>query len=227
MQEGAILSDKSWQETSQTAKPRSPKPRAMRVVNIGKRGPDGQVSMSPPRKQALRQALENATGQSPMQAWDSPQPASPSDEAVASPTSSDPPKKNHHNLFGVGYNESSWRPAEPLLPYVPRRAQDVCKTYSHIFKLLNDPSLKKRVGMPEKKKSSVHVLPRVSPDSMAVAEELGPLRMAKSRSSPGMVMATGMTSTSTTASDVPLWSQSMRADAEGERVRLPPLAKSR
>lgn len=56
-----------------------------------------------------------------------------------------------------------------LLPFVPKRPEDVCKTYSHIFKLLHDPHLKKR--MP-KQKQSVHIsMPRLPGAGLSMAGE--------------------------------------------------------
>merc|ERR1739848_751172 len=60
---------------------------------------------------------------------------------------------------------------EPALPWVPRPAEEVCKTYGHIFRLLKDPSAQRKAA--PKQKRSVHVsVPRVR---SAVDGDLAPV----------------------------------------------------
>jgi len=47
-------------------------------------------------------------------------------------------------------------PEHKLLPFVPRPASEICKTYSHIFRLLSDPRVKK-LGAAGHQKRSLHV----------------------------------------------------------------------
>jgi len=52
-------------------------------------------------------------------------------------------------------------PESQLLPFVPRPASEVCKTYGHIFKLLADPGVR-RLKVEPKKRSVEVVMPRVA-----------------------------------------------------------------
>lgn len=154
--------------------------------------------------------------------------------------------------FDVGFHEDGIpRPPQRLLPWCPRGPEDVCKTYGHIFKLLNDPHLKKR--MPKKdSKHSVHVsMPRLPAAGASIAsggnfrggdtsveyssavdeDEIGqfmvPKKMLGSKSAPGLLSA----GASPAGSQERWASASMRADVEGAlgspgRVQLPPLANS-
>jgi hypothetical protein len=78
-----------------------------------------------------------------------------------------------HNFFDVGFNDSAHsvpRKPERLLPYVPRGPESVCKTYGHIFKLLNDPHASKHLPPGGKKKLAVHVsMPRLPAAGSAIA----------------------------------------------------------
>jgi hypothetical protein len=89
-----------------------------------------------------------------------------SHEAQYSTSSSSGPRP----CFDVGFHEPSGgypRPPPELLPWCPRGPDEVCKTYSHIFKLLNDPQLRKKIP---KQKPSIHVsMPRLPAAGLAIA----------------------------------------------------------
>lgn len=276
MTTGGILSDNSWQThglmdefaklqhsmTNQQQQPTQRKsshgsapqlgPRMIRVVQVGKKGPDGHATFSPPRMRPV--ASDRAEGHIPASSSKQrrasgerrpgSRPKSQQDVSFEDSTELSSrkvsPRREGHNLFAVGFNEPK-HPAkgpEPLLPYVPRRPQDVCKTYNHIFKLLNDPGMSKHAGggkqMP-KQKQAVHVsmprLPSAGADTVgnsstqySAAEGVRPPQMYSSKSSP--------TLHSSAMPAQPSWqSASMRGDVEGvvgdrERLVLPPLAKS-
>merc|ERR1719181_409866 len=157
-------------------------PRSIRVVQVGKKGADGHASISPPRRRPVACAraegyipASSSTSSSQRRLQGDRRPRSQQESSLEEPTVSSieypstqvSSKREGHNLFSVGYNEPKHpaRGPEPLLPYVPRRPQDVCKTYNHIFKLLNDPFMSKHVGggkqLP-KQKQAVHVsMPRL------------------------------------------------------------------
>jgi len=135
-------------------------------------------------------------------------------------------EESGHNFFSVGYNDTgaASRPPPRLLPYVPRGPEHVCKTYGHIFKLLNDPHLKKKVP---KQRLSVHVsMPRLPAAGSAIVggstgyeDEEGsmPGAMFGSKSSPGLLTGGAAGSSS----------RDVRGGSDGfepERVQLPPVA---
>lgn len=80
---------------------------------------------------------------------------------------------------------------EKLLPWMPRPTEDICRTYGHIFRLLNDPKTKKMSEKPQKKTVQVRMpsLPPVRgsagrPDSgRSDQESLGPLPSTMTTSS--------------------------------------------
>jgi len=133
--------------------------------------------------------------------------------------------------FDVGYHDPVGgypqpRPPSEMLPWCPRGPNEVCKTYSHIFKLLNDPQLKKKLPKP---KLSVHVsMPRLqaagsviggsSQHSACDEDEVGALSDFRTGS-----LRSGMIG-SNSAPDLHV--SSMDFDIGPSRVVLPPLAKS-
>lgn len=139
--------------------------------------------------------------------------------------------------YDIGFHEHSQEfdsRKAGLLPWAPRRPEDVCKTYGHIFKLLNDPHLKKR--MP-KQKQSVHVsLPRLPAAGLSIAgaepgdnlDHVGKLGGNGARSAPDLAPA-GITGISTTAGSTWRAGSAASLDTQGRQsnyVTLPPLAKS-
>jgi len=129
------------------------------------------------------------------------------------------------------------RPEPKLLPWLPRRPEDVCKTYSHIFKLLQDPCIKQKMPKP---KQTLHVaVPRLpaatdmrgydtdSPrpgecDSSRGEASFAPMQN-KAKSVPNL--NTGISAISTTAGST--WrATAMSSTDEPHGVRLPPLPRS-
>merc|ERR1712139_272732 len=211
--------------------PESPRKRQLRVVQIGRRGLDGQVSVSEPRLQPVPVGAGVEIGGSKPSSSSRfvrpagggyPPPAQevlPEEEAGRNPARRIPPKPvqegDGHNFFNVGYNQApaSRRAPENLLPYIPRRPEDVCKTYSHIFKILNDPHLKKKLPQ-QKQKLSVHVsMPRLPAAGASIA---GDMQMFGSQSMPSF--------TSMETADNGGYVEGV---VDPERVQLPPLARSR
>jgi len=133
-----------------------------------------------------------------------------------------------HRVGPPGHSVISRRkqPRE-LLPFCPQRPEDMMKTYGHIFQLLNDPHVKKR--MP-KQKQSVHVsMPRLPGQTMAEAEapyrmvpEMGGSGMAGSRSVPSL--ASQMIAGTSTAAGASFYAGA--SDTQASAPFLPPLAKS-
>lgn len=138
---------------------------------------------------------------------------------------------------------------EKRLPWMPRPTEDICRTYGHIFRLLNDPKTK-QISNQKPQKRSVHVsvprMPTVPPgrgsfglsDSGAfdseedAADGLGPLQNMKgsdkktwgAKSSPDL-HSSGLSTTVGTARPSSAGSQGSEDDPDRMRVSLPKLMK--
>mmetsp|Transcript_99401 Transcript_99401/g.186729 ORF Transcript_99401/g.186729 Transcript_99401/m.186729 type:complete len:1826 (+) Transcript_99401:93-5570(+) len=149
--------------------------------------------------------------------------------------------RNHHwdedeplASFDVGFHQQGDVLRRPgIESWNPRRPEDVCKTYGHIFKLLNDPLISKK-HMPKKKPLNVSLprLPAAGQNIVAAdaasAKDLD-LASAKlggkaARSAPDLA---GLTGHSTTAGSS--WragtAASMDTTASASYVTLPRLVK--
>ncbi|CAK9086901.1 unnamed protein product [Durusdinium trenchii] len=126
-------------------------------------------------------------------------------------------------------------PDSQLLPYVPRPASDICKTYGHVFRILGDPRVR-RLKVEPKEKRSVHEVFMPRPPSCFEPDSDGPtagdtfnaekaegqaVAMPVSKSTPDL----RTTQASTTAGT---WRSSFGSDTgeRSDRVSLPPLVQS-
>jgi len=230
--------------------PIASKGRQLRVVQLARGGPSGYVSVPSNRMEWLQSG-----GSKPSSAFADvgmqQQEASMYDSSDSKGFRSSPEKLRTgtgQNFFDADSHEpphTAPRSADRLLPYIPQGIESVCKTYSHIHKLLNDPHLKKR--MPSRQKVDVHVsMPRLPSASVtvstmgseseypsAIAEDTGVFKMFGSKSAPSIISTPNSTASSFNGSRKPnAWlSKSTGADEKGvtgrDHVQLPAFARSR
>jgi len=230
--------------------PIASKGRQLRVVQLARGGPSGYVSVPSNRMEWLQSG-----GSKPSSAFADvgmqQQEASMYDSSDSKCFRSSPEKLRTgtgQNFFDADSHEpphTAPRSADRLLPYIPQGIESVCKTYSHIHKLLNDPHLKKR--MPSRQKVDVHVsMPRLPSASVtvstmgseseypsAIAEDTGVFKMFGSKSAPSIISTPNSTASSFNGSRKPnAWlSKSTGADEKGvtgrDHVQLPAFARSR
>jgi len=144
---------------------------------------------------------------------------------------------------------------EKLLPWMPRPTEDICRTYGHVFRLLNDPKTKQASQVSQKpQKKTVHVsVPRMptvppgrggssfgQPDSAGFdgssdedgPEGLGPLPSMKSggkkmwgAKSSPDLLSSHLSTTAGTARPGSAGSQGSEDDPDRMRVSLPKLMR--
>lgn len=121
-------------------------------------------------------------------------------------------------------------PESKLLPFVPRPASEICKTYGHIFRILADPRVR-RLKVDPKQKRSVNVsVPRQPGASFGSSGAKDDSQAPPGRGLKSEVAQSGSKSSpslhTTQASTTTTWRPgSSQSDRPGQAVVLPPLAE--